>query len=177
MVSSITNINPNSSKIRFKNLLTSFSLIFFNNKKNLPFHIISWLIKISNPRYMKFSMFSQKISFIINNHRCIMQSSFHLISFQNRINNNHIIFFRQFAQKISSHPSLGWLREFNPWVHFSGAKEKRSIKTFLDTQHIGPLQVGCLNYHRYSVQQSISLVDHTTICGFDYHILNGSDSY
>lgn len=69
MMPSIANINTNFSKLSLKYRMTT-----------LPFHIISWFIKISNSRYMSFYLSSKNISMVINDNCRVMESSFIFIS-------------------------------------------------------------------------------------------------
>lgn len=69
VMSSITNINSNFSKLCFKYRMSA-----------LPFHIICGLIKISNSRNMPFYLSANNISMIINYHSSVMEGSFIFIS-------------------------------------------------------------------------------------------------
>lgn len=82
MMPSIANIASNSSKLSFINWMSALS-----------FHIIGWLIEVSNSRNMTLLLSSDNISMVVNIHWSVMQSFFIFLSLQNWSNYDNVMLF------------------------------------------------------------------------------------
>ena len=119
MMSSVTNVASNSSKLSVINWMSTFT-----------FHVISWFIKISYSWNVTFFLFSQNISMVINVNWTVMKSLFILFSFKNWWNNDHVMFFGKLFHELNSF-SFHWFGKLDPRITFSCTHEERCIENLL----------------------------------------------
>ena len=119
MMSSVTNVTSNSSKLSIINWMSAFTL-----------HVISWFVKVSNSWNVTFFLFSQNITMVINVNWTVVKSFFILFSLKNWWDDDHVMFSGELFHELNS-LSFHWFWKLDPRITFSCTHEERCIENLL----------------------------------------------